>query len=292
MDTINFTNNRKNFPLSTQALDFMKLISQQAYKLAALGGLENYILSGCVNTMANYFEPGYVVIDGELLPFNGGIGSLTSNVHIIEINEAITAGYETYENVYVRRHVEFGSNVGGANTFVWNTFARVKTNLELEAISATKEELTDLSNLMMPKGGIIMWSGTTSSIPNGYALCDYNNGVPINGISIPDLRGRFIVGLDERINQSQATNVTNQTENYGVVNSRGGNSFVKLSLTEMPVHNHKILGNAGNDQSDTTGREMGISGADYGNITENAGGGQQHENRPPYYVLAFIIKVV
>ena len=33
MHTINFTNDNKDFPLSTQALEFMKLISQQALAL-------------------------------------------------------------------------------------------------------------------------------------------------------------------------------------------------------------------------------------------------------------------
>ena len=36
-------------------------------------------------------------------------------------------------------------------------------------------------------GKIIMWSGTTATIPTGYVLCDGNNGTP-------DLTDRFIVG--------------------------------------------------------------------------------------------------
>ena len=39
----------------------------------------------------------------------------------------------------------------------------------------------------MPTGGIIMWSGSTGSIPTGWALCDGSNGTP-------DLRSRFILG--------------------------------------------------------------------------------------------------
>jgi hypothetical protein len=39
----------------------------------------------------------------------------------------------------------------------------------------------------IPAGGIIMWSGTLTSIPAGWVLCNGQNGTP-------DLRDRFIVG--------------------------------------------------------------------------------------------------
>ena len=39
----------------------------------------------------------------------------------------------------------------------------------------------------MPVGGVIMWSGLISNIPERWALCDGKNGTP-------DLRNRFVVG--------------------------------------------------------------------------------------------------
>lgn len=45
---------------------------------------------------------------------------------------------------------------------------------------------------LMPKGGIIMWSGSPTGLPTGWALCDGTGTV--NGSPIPDLRERFIVG--------------------------------------------------------------------------------------------------
>jgi hypothetical protein len=41
--------------------------------------------------------------------------------------------------------------------------------------------------LNVPSGGIIMWSGTTTSVPSGYYLCDGTNGTP-------NLLDRFVVG--------------------------------------------------------------------------------------------------
>lgn len=40
---------------------------------------------------------------------------------------------------------------------------------------------------MIPRGGIILWSGSVTNVPSGWALCDGQNGTP-------DLRDRFIMG--------------------------------------------------------------------------------------------------
>ena len=40
---------------------------------------------------------------------------------------------------------------------------------------------------------ILMWSGSTASIPTGFALCNGTN-------STPDLRNRFIVGAGDTFN--------------------------------------------------------------------------------------------
>jgi len=298
MNTINFSNSNKNFPLSTQALEFMKVIAQQAYQLTALGGAGNYILSGCINTSGNNWSSGWVVISGEMLPFTGGVGTLTGNVRIVETKEAVIAGYETYHDVYVRRTVEFGTNVGGTNTHVWNTFTRVKSNIELAAQSATKEELLELSYLMMPKGSIIDFDVINNVIPNGFHEAD---GSFIEGYGwLPDRRKRVSVGRDTRINQSQATNVTDLTENYGVAGSTGGRPNVLLTGKQSGIqkHRHGIAGTDGNDQSSTKGREMNPnpdSTEDYGNQTkyiDNADALEAHENRMPYYVACVIVKVV
>ena len=40
---------------------------------------------------------------------------------------------------------------------------------------------------IVPKGIVVAWFGSTSVLPDGWALCDGTNGTP-------DLRDRFIVG--------------------------------------------------------------------------------------------------
>ena len=40
----------------------------------------------------------------------------------------------------------------------------------------------------VPSGAILMWSGSSDLIPDGWLLCDGTNGTP-------DLRNRFVVGF-------------------------------------------------------------------------------------------------
>ncbi|MEN9868527.1 MAG: hypothetical protein RL748_4117 [Pseudomonadota bacterium] len=129
----------------------------------------------------------------------------------------------------------------------------------------------------IPQGVITMWSGPTNNIPTGWALCDGNNGTP-------NLKDRFIVGAGA---------------SYGV-GATGGANTVALSINEMPSHNHnngnfsQLLQNTGRDTTDGLDNNAGGTGEpDVARSAAmvNTGGGQAHENRPPYYALAFIMKL-
>ncbi|MDD3079083.1 MAG: hypothetical protein PHH37_08265 [Paludibacter sp.] len=299
MNSINFINDKKKFPLSTQVLDFLQAIVKQAHKLALIGGSDKYILAGCELTTSNTYNSGYVVINGEILQFTGGSGSAASSVRIKETTSDIIAEYDTYSNALVTRILEFGSNVGGVDTYTWNTFTRIKTNIELAATYATKDELSALSNLLMPKGGIIMWSGAITSIPAGFALCDGSTNADWGG-NVPDLRGRFIVGYNGSSNNLPAIVTDGLEENYAAIGNRGGKPKVLLSADQSGLrsHNHGFT-SAGIRKSDIdgTGSQKGAEFTTDGTIftTDNAAAlsaSDYHENRPPYFVLAFIIKVI
>lgn len=132
----------------------------------------------------------------------------------------------------------------------------------------------------VPVGGIIMWSGAANAIPNGYALC---NGQSVNGQTTPDLRGRFIVGAGGSY----------------AVKATGGAEYVTLTVNQMPSHNHAVYGRSSgytgrhNDDHEviTFANKPWGGWSEYINNTESAGGGQAHENRPPYYALCFIMRV-
>ncbi len=176
-----------------------------------------------------------------------------------------------------------------------------------------------------PVGGIIMWSGAISAIPENWKLCDgrYNT---------PDLRDRFVVGAGTSYS----------------VGSTGGASTVVLTTQQIPAHNHggdtlesgahthfiaappdgsgvesgkqpinsitqvAAVGTGGggtgpsdpnydeNEQKRDYELEKSISAATLGLSSLEPvhshgiaiqGGGLPHENKPPYYALAYIQRV-
>ncbi|MFD2563160.1 phage baseplate protein [Aquimarina rubra] len=145
----------------------------------------------------------------------------------------------------------------------------------------------------LPKGLISMWSG--NEIPSGWALCDGTNGAP-------DLRGRFVVGLDK------------DKADYNTIGNKGGDEKVALTKAQLPAHKHSGTTNeSGNHRHTFVGAAKRGDGGGTGSsndyykafnritafggvhthsfATNETGGNQPHENRPPYFVLAYIMKV-
>ena len=119
----------------------------------------------------------------------------------------------------------------------------------------------------VPAGTIVMWSGTT--IPDGWALCNGSNGTP-------DLRDRFIVGAGS----SYALKAT------------GGAATVTLTLDQIPPHSHNFSWPRGDAWwNNGSGNTWWGNSFNASSNTANAGGGQAHENRPPYYALYYIMKL-
>lgn len=293
MNTAKYTDRpERNYPISTETLAFIQnqiLLAAQSAQIA--GG--NYIISGCVHNGNNVSE-GVVVIAGEVLPFVGGIAQ--TNIRIVEEKQSITAGGTTYVDARTIRRVQFGSNLNSIDTYLWADFERLPTNRFLLENSATKAEVEAIKALVMPKGAIIMWSGKITEIPAGFALCD---GSTVGGVKTPDLRGRFIVGYYAKRDNEASVNA-DLFANYGYVGNVGGSKEVALSVAQMPQHDHDLNMLWGGYRHADSGRKfntIGEIGPSYTNeitkgVTNKTGSGQAHENRPPYYTLAFIIKVV
>lgn len=181
-------------------------------------------------------------------------------------------------------------------------------------LSATMENL----NNGTPVGLIAMWSG--SALPAGWTLC---NGVAVprmdgtGNITPPDLRDRFLVGSGLSYplaavggNAVFALSVA-QLPSHSHTASDSGHGH---SVNESP-HSHGIPvsggpgglgfsepGSANGNTVQTSTASTGISVAagnaqitvasGNANITIGAtGSGAAIENRPPFYALAFIMKV-
>ena len=123
---------------------------------------------------------------------------------------------------------------------------------------------------IVPSGAIIMWSGAANAIPTGYVLCNGSNNTP-------DLRNRFVVGAGSGSNYS--------------VNDTGGADSVTLTVDQIPAHTHTYIDqyvviNNGYRPWPASNNDCAARNVNSG----SAGGGQSHENRPPYYALCFIMK--
>jgi microcystin-dependent protein len=186
---------------------------------------------------------------------------------------------------------------------------RLTTN-ERNLIAAPAEGLlvydTDVNSLFhfngtwqqvgVPAGAIMMWSGTVP--PAGWALCNGSGGTP-------DLRERFIVGAG-------GENTTQPVAGTGYnVGDNAGQNLVTLTANEMPSHTHVINSDGAHTHSyqaplvsgshpggsngfdRPNGLDPGVTGSSgfHSHTMNSAGGNQAHENRPPYYALAFIIKL-
>jgi len=70
---------------------------------------------------------------------------------------------------------------------------------KLEQIMLTNDLQTEIDRAM-PKGSIIMWSGSIDDIPTGWQLCDGSDGAP-------DLRNKFIVGAGGKFSTNKSGDV-------------------------------------------------------------------------------------
>lgn len=217
-----------------------------------------------------------------------------------------------------RFSVTLGSGSGNPldpKNFTGTTFIGIQVGTEPEL--APRQQLTSVAYAFqsflggVPSGVIVMWSGATNVIPEGWALCDGTQGTP-------NLRGRFIVGAGG---------------SYSVGNTGGKASHV-LTTNEMPSHTHvqnahthtqnshnhggwtatqqlsrNYAGGSGQLDSRSSDNGYGLNTsrneglhkhvinsdtATNKNTTatnKNTGGGAAHENRPPYYALAYIMKL-
>jgi microcystin-dependent protein len=152
----------------------------------------------------------------------------------------------------------------------------------------------------IPLGGIIMWSGTTP--PDGWVLCD-GQLFAATGYKTPDLRGRFIVGY--HASDNDYNNPGDFSTNGTTMGDTGGVKEVILTGEQMPKHTHFNDSPLGDDGGHSgkyaahTSNNISRNGLDYDNEggeafvghTGYSGNNKPHENRPPYYALAFIMRV-
>lgn len=293
MNQINF-NQTGGFPLSTNILDAM----QEAYKLfSELGEAvgKNCILSGCEVNGINVSD-GIVVLDGELLPFKGSGNFYNATVAIRENIENKVFEDASDKPVIYRRYAQLTTGEG----ILFASMPRIKPMVEL-------------TKAMVPVGLISMWSGSISNLPKGWVLCNGQNGTP-------DLRDRFVVGAGnkygigntgglEKVNLTTAQLPAHRHEgsslDYAGDHSHNYEDSYRLEergyMSQIGISGETHVGGDRTYMTNSNGAWKRSSLYWRQNTTRNSGNhthkltindtglNEAHENRPPYYALAFIM---
>ncbi len=303
----NFLAQQNNdFPLDCETLDYLQTNHHMAEMIGAIAG-DKIILSGC-GVSGSTRTAGYVFLkttdfpQGEVLYFEGGDSAHTT-MYLDKSAISVTANADPYTNAYTQRMLKAGL---GTEQYNWSDFAGLsdKTNRQLLAeIHALQAQIATLQPA--PAGSIMMWPSNT--IPTGWHLCDgssmsradypalfsvlgttYGNN-DSSTFKLPDMQGLYVAGKG--------------ANNYNSLNQKGGKNTVALAVNEIPKHKHGISVLWDNQNRVSYGFKWGQSDAAHGagamysqTFCEGAGGNSSgntdaHENRPPYIVLNYIIKL-
>lgn len=161
---------------------------------------------------------------------------------------------------------------------------------------------------VIPSGLIAIWSGTIATIPTGWVLCDGTLGTP-------DLRDQFVVGASVDDSGVAKTTIENPfpgdqtgggilTDSQGAHTHTGTTGSHTLTIGEMPSHSHTVFGdNAAKDPGASAVNSLESVTGDGNGLTATTGGGgghthiissdggHTHDNIPPYFALAYIMKL-
>ena len=309
MNQQNFKNGNAMFPISTDALDFMQEQNFLVARLTELAG-PYVIISQPANGKA-----GLCVFDGELLPLTGD--TTATHIGVSEVTIDITAHGTTYNAARVTREAIYGTSGAPASAFVvLDNMVTLKSAIA-DLNAALTSEATTRAKHDLPKGSIIDWYGNivVSNMPEGFLPCgqitvgsmdqvhteqnlwrnklhgglefdegyngrDYYYRIKSwNGYAIPDLTDRFIV----------------QAGGAYELGKTGGEKEHKLTVKEMPSHSHEVTayvsGSNGYDKFGIVADRDVTTPKTYTPLSDT-GGNLAHENRPPFFALYKLIKVI
>ena len=185
-----------------------------------------------------------------------------------------------------------------------------------------------LAGALVPVGGIIMWSGTLDQI-NGFPnwqLCDGSaiSSGTLSGTNTPNLTGRFVIGTNvydtgqnrweetitgNNTRQGGSKDATLVTHSHTVDNHNHGKGTLAVSNGGNHNHTFQAYGGGGSktvpsltfdggggldyNTSSHNGHAHGLTGstANENPGTDSQGSSATNKNLPPYYALAYIIRI-
>ena len=239
-----------------------------------------------------------------------GVGQQYFDNNGVPLAGGLIYTYQAGTSTPLATYTDNGGTVANANPIVLDSAGRVPYEIwmftgysyKFVIQSATATSIQTLDNLYpilqnaptsapaIPSGGIILWSGSTGSVPSGWYLCDGTNGTP-------DLRNSFIVGAGN----TYAVGATGGTADAIVVS----HTHTATSVVTDPGHTHApasgtaFIGAPNNGQLGTTSNSQAtnfaatasaVTGITVATTNASAGTSGTNQNLPPYYALAYIQK--
>jgi microcystin-dependent protein len=181
---------------------------------------------------------------------------------------------------------------------------------------------SSIQTTSVPIGAVAIWSGAIASIPTGWQICNGTNGTP-------DLRDRFVVGAGSSYAMSATGGFTSTTllgpnlpphthTTSASLEPAGSHSHTVTTGTDgshtHPSNNAVYPGGpvvvesgAPANRLSQSGATMNAAGSHSHTVSftsnsdhvhtisvavDNTGGGTSHPNLPPYYALAYVMKIV
>lgn len=280
MNRIDFSKNG-GFPATQFMTNFMQSTYTDAF--TALAGLigDKVIVSG-VLPIGSQVSNGWISYNGELLPFVGGPVAVGASVIINEVASSRVFDDGQSKDVYMTRV----ATIGSPGLFPFSDLVR----------------LDQLKMIGVPVGSITLWGGLVAKIPDNYGLCDgsilsvtdypklfnalgnVHGGDGVANFALPNLKGSFVAGLNA------------DDPDFATVGKTGGEKKHTLSVGELPELQFSVtipskdFSSQGNFGPNLTGPGDGAASTQTFS-TNKLGGNQAHNILPPYYTLAYIIKL-
>jgi len=193
----------------------------------------------------------------------------------------------------------FNAGITSPGTVTSSGTLAVTGNLTLDSASGSSGQvLTSAGSGSTPtwttqfvSGMIMLWSGSTGSIPSGWVLCNGSN-------STPDLRNKFVVGAGDTYSVDAtggSADATLVSHTHTATSSVTDPSHAHLSAQGTEFPNYAVSGTAngpsGLRSGDPHGKTEAVTtGISVSTSISTAGSSATNANLPPYYALAYIMK--
>jgi hypothetical protein len=284
-------------------------------------GTTSYILQGCVIITTGF--PGSHIVSEGFIYHNGEVYPVDAQ---IVTNNNTTLYWVVQKDILPPSPVTYADSTLHDCHFR-NKMILVDSDVLPNGIYTTVENCRPLTKYLgiTPQKGIIMYSGLITNFDSlgtgkkntpveGWALCNGNNGTP-------DLKGRFIVGYDSGDTDYNAIGklpATSHDEKWRNLNHRHSVMFreqISLGVSRDEFYasyfdhdgvriyaniwknttSGDISGGSANfwyNELDTPGSTFFYTGDPASNILDNGQGDlSKRDIRPPYYTLAYIMKL-